>query len=171
MKRRTKVAATLIPLTAAVLLGGCGGSGVSSGQAATVGDTTIAESDLQEVTAQFNAIAQQPTTPSQVLDTLIKAPVLEEMMAGSGQEVTNQELLSELAELPGAPGEPNPLMVDYLHGLVYSQMVGGQVPPELFDDLDVEVNPRYGSWDPETVSLVDEAPEWITPASPVEPGN
>lgn len=171
VKQRSRTVATLTVLTAALLLGGCAGSGVSSGEAATVGDTTISESDLQEVTTQFNEVAQQPMTPSQVLDTLIKAPALEQMVAGSGQEVTDQELLSQLAELPGAPGEPNPLMVDFLHGVVYSQMVGGQVPPELFADLEVEVNPRYGTWDPEAVSLADEAPEWITPQSPAEPDN
>ncbi len=171
VKRWTKTAATMIPATAAVLLSGCAGSGVSSGQAATVDGTTIAASDLQEVTAQFNAVAQQPTTPTQVLDTLIKAPALEEMVAGSGQEITDNELLAQLAQLPGAPAEPNRLMADYLHGLVYSQMVGDSAPPDLFADLDVQVNPRYGTWDPETVSLADATPEWITTELPGEDGN
>ncbi len=152
-----------------LLLSGC--SGISSGEAATIDGTTISQSDLQEVTDQFNAVAQQPATPSQVLDTLIKAPALKQMVAGSGQEVTDNELLSQLASLEGAPAQPNPLMADYLHGLVYSQMVGGEVQSELLADVDVEVNPRYGSWDPETLTLADETPEWIAQQTSLDPDN
>lgn len=171
VKRRSKAAWTAISLTAAFLLAGCGGSGVSSGEAATVDGRSISQSDLQEVTDQFNAVAQQPVTPAQVLDTLIKAPALEQMVAGSGQEVTDNELLAQLASIEGAPAEPNPLMLDYLHGLVYSQMAGGEVPPELLADLDVEVNPRYGTWDSETLTLADQTPEWIAPQTSLESDN
>ncbi len=164
--KRSTVAAGATTLT--LLLGGC--SGIGSGEAATVDGKTISQSDLQEVTDQFNAVAQQPATPSQVLDTLIKAPALKQMVAGSGQEVTDNELLSQLASLQGAPAQPNPLMADYLHGLVYSQMVG-EVQPELLADVDVEVNPRYGSWDPETLTLADQTPEWIAPQTSLEPDN
>lgn len=155
-----------VTLAGALLLGGC--SGVGSSDAAVVDGMTISESDLQEVTSQFNQVAAQQASPAEVLNTLIQVPTLEEAVAGSGQEVTDREVLTQLEAIPEAPAEPNELMVDLLRGLVYLQLVGGAAPPELLAEVDVDLNPRYGTWDPEGLGVVQDVPEWITPASSPE---
>ena len=37
------------------------------------------------------------------------------------------------------------------------------MPVETFQQLKVEVNPRYGTYDPATASLTADLPAWITP--------
>lgn len=155
-RRGARVAALLT--AAALALSAC--TSPPMDHAATVNGQVISETDLHEATAQFNTVSQQPVVPGQVLNVLAQLPVLSEMASGAGAPITDHQLLTEVRGV--GIEEPNQLLLDYVRGLVYLQTVGGQVPPEQLTGLDVEINPRYGSWDPERAAVVPQVPDWIT---------
>lgn len=144
-----------------LLLSGCA---TGADTAATVEGQEIGEAELQEATRQFNQVAQQPVTPSQVLQVLVQLPVLEEVGAEAGVDFTEEEYRSAMVE--AGLSEPHPLAVDFLRGLNIQNTLpqtGQEVPSDRLAELDVEINPRYGSWDPESATVTAEPPAWIVP--------
>lgn len=144
-----------------LLLSGCA---TGAGTAATVEGQQISEAELHEATRQFNEVAQQPVTPGQVLEVLVQLPVLDEVGAQAGVDFTEQEYREAMIE--AGLSDPHPLAVDFLRGLNIQNtlpQMGEEVPAEALAELDVELNPRYGSWDPETATVSADPPEWITP--------
>ncbi len=151
-------------LAGALVLAGCGNAPLD--HAATIDGQRINESDLQEVTQEFNALAPQPITPGEILTVLVQLPVLEDLAADAGSQITDGELLEQIRTIPQAPDEPSDLFLDLVRGLSYQQLSGGQLPQEQLDELEVDINPRYGTWDPAQAAVVDEDPDWILPVDP-----
>ncbi len=144
-----------------LLLSGCA---MDAGTAATVEGQEISESGLHEATRQFNQIAQQPVTPAQVLEVLVQLPVLDEVGDQAGVDFTDDEYRNAMVE--AGLSDPHPLAVDFLRGLNIQNtlpQLGEEVPAEALAELDVQLNPRYGSWDPESATVSADPPEWITP--------
>lgn len=164
-------------LTAALLLGGC--SGVSSGEAAVIDGRSISMRELQETTTQLNEVSTAPSDPAQVLTDLTKAPLLDDVMDGSTFELTEQSV-SEVLRAAGLE-RPTELTLDvartrqYLAllqdpGLMQDPAAEGVVQRlqaltvEDFEPLNIEVNPRFGAWDPTTVVVGEQVPDWIVPS-------
>lgn len=180
--RRTRRHGRLGPVTtvaaasaAAMVLAGCGD--VAADQAAVIDGQTVGESELQETTAQLNTIAAEPFTPSGVLSELTRAPFLDRAFAGTSVELTDQETAEFLAQ--NGLDEPTSLTVDVARARQYQTLLQD---PQVMEDpavaeavsslqeitvadieaLDVEINPRYGSFDAQTASVVSENPSWIS---------
>lgn len=160
-------------LAAVILLSGC--SDLTMDRAATIGDRTIGVDELQETTAQLNEISAQPAAPAAVLTELTRTPILDEAMSGSPLELTEQSV-RELVRDAGLES-PSDLTVDVARTRQYlallqdpaimqdpaAEGVMQRLSEASFDGLEVDVNPRYGSWDPETAIVGDQLPEWIAP--------
>lgn len=153
-----------IAIAGALVLAGCGNAPLD--HAATIDGQRISETDLQEVTQEFNGLAPQPITPGEILTVLVQLPVLEDLAADAGSQITDGELVEQIRTIPQAPDEPSDLFLDLVRGLSYQQLAGGQLPQEQLDDLEVDINPRYGTWDPAQAAVVDEDPAWILPVDP-----
>jgi len=157
------------------MLAACGS--VSANEAAVIDGERIGESELQETTAQLNTIAAEPFTPVTVLSELTRAPFLDGAFAGTPAELTDQEVNQFLAE--NGLENPSSLTVDVARTRQYQTLL--QDPQAMQDsevadaasqlqeitvadieELDVDINPRYGSFDPQTASVVSENPGWIS---------
>lgn len=167
---------TLVAAAAGLtLLSACGN--ISANEAAVIDGERIGEDELQETISELNTIAAEPFTPSTVLSELTRAPFLNAAFAGTSAELTDQEVSQFLTD--NGLDDPSSLTVDVARTRQYQTLLQN---PEAMQDpqvaeaaaqlqeitvadiekLDVEVNPRYGSFDPQTASIVPEAPEWIS---------
>jgi hypothetical protein len=156
-------------------LAGCGS--VSASEAAVIDGESIGEGELQETTSQLNRIAAEPFTPAAVLSELTRAPFLDKAFAGTSAELTDQQVTDLLTE--NGLDNPSSLTVDVARTRQYQTLLQD---PEVMADpqvaeavsqlqevtvadiekLDVEINPRYGTFDPQSASIVPEDPKWIT---------
>lgn len=146
-------------LAAAVLaLSAC--SNAPMDRAATVNGQVISESELQEAVALLNAsplFEGQPVSPGQILGILVQLPVLEESIGGT---LGDNEAASRAPQVLGIE-EPTPLLLDLIRAVSYLQG-GAQATPDQLAGLDVDINPRYGTWDPERAAVVPDLPDWIS---------
>ena len=125
------------------------------------------------------AAFQQETTPQQVVTDLAVLPVLDQIFGGTPAEVTE----AQVRDFLGANGvsEPGEGTIEVTRSRQYQQRLGdvslAQDPamrdvvqraqellatPDALEAVDVDVNPRYGSWDIAGGGLVPRTPEWIT---------
>lgn len=148
----------------AFALAGCGVGPLDT--AATVNGRVISERALQDTVIELNE-ADVPVTPVQVLDLLVKGPAVEALVTDGGGAIAEAEVVAAIRQATAGSERPienpSPLLVEFVTYDIYLGQLGGAVPPEALAGLDVEVNPRYGQWDPQTGALTDEVPEWITP--------
>lgn len=158
--RARRAAAALIPLTAAgLVLSGCSADGLSGSVAAVVDGKEISVEQVQEATAEFNALGvQQPTTTSDTLTLLIYGDLASEIYSQSGGAPIADERIVEVLQSGGAEN-PSDSLVEMYRSVSHIQGLGG-LPPT--DDLDISINPRYGQWDPAAGQVVTADPDWIT---------
>ncbi|MGB3256839.1 MAG: hypothetical protein WBG89_11695 [Ornithinimicrobium sp.] len=178
MKTLSKPRSTVVVSVFAVaVLSGC--STVSANEAAVIDGESIGEADLQETTEQFNSISTEPATPSTVLSQRTLTPAVDQIMAGTPEELTDQEVSEVLAQ--SGLANPSPLTLDVARTILYTQAFQDPevlADPEMADALaqlqeltgeDVAagidgINPRYGEYDAETRTIMPTVPGWITPA-------
>jgi hypothetical protein len=166
----------LLPVAAAAVLS-TSGCDTKAGTAAVVNGHKISESDLNSyLTLNAKKIGDPTTgTPPRtfVLKTLILDEILPSLLAQTkGGAVTDDELrsasadalqggteadLTDIVTKQGLTAKFEPL---YLRFLKYGVVLNTRVSSEAeFNDalkaanVAVSVNPRYGSWDPSTLSL------------------
>ncbi len=173
-KPRSVIAVSVL---AAAVLSGC--STVSANEAAIIDGQSIGESELQETTEQFNSISPDPATPSTVLSQRTLTPVVDDIMAGTSEELTDQEVGEVLAQ--SGLDNPTPLTIDVARTILYTSAFQDPevlADPEMADALEQlqeltgddiaagidGINPRYGEYDTETRTIVPGVPEWIEPA-------
>ncbi|MGB3827291.1 MAG: hypothetical protein WA962_00805 [Ornithinimicrobium sp.] len=159
------------------LISGC--SGVSADEAAVIDGRSIGESQLQDTVEELNSISAQPATPSTVLSQLALTPIVDGIMAGTSAELTDQQVVDVLEQ--NGLSNPSSLTIDVGRTILYSaalqdpaQLSNPDVAEALSQLQEVtgediaavvqDVNPRYGSFDAETRTIVPRVPEWITPA-------
>lgn len=186
--KRSRVTSALA-LTAVLALAGCSGVGSDLGVAVDGEEYSVTE--LQQATTQLNEVAgnlEQPlqtfqqTGPQQVVTDLAVLPVLDQIFTGTPAEVTE----TQLQEFLGANGvaEPGDATLEAARSRQYQERLGdmallqdpamGEVieraqtllaTPDALAAVDVEVNPRYGSWDIANGGVVPRVPEWIQTAA------
>lgn len=147
----------VVPLVAAAaLFAGC--SPMPS-TAAQVGDTRISESQVDGVVAGCESVGIGPNQVDR--NTLVMSEILgavaEEIAADLGHSVTDEEALAVLRQTSGdspvlrdpecariaAAGSKLQILVSKL-----GEDADMAVLQQMFEDVDVELNPRYGRWDP-----------------------
>lgn len=168
--RRT-VRGAAVALVLAGLLAGCA---ARPGTAAMVDGRRIAES---EITATFDELGPVlgSATPQSILHALITEPTFSDIAGDLGTEVTDEhatDLLDEVfAGSEQRPDEFGPgslaiarfqLALDAINAAEDQQAVGQDITDRLAA-LDVEVNPRFGTFEGATVAA-PATPEWIVGA-------
>lgn len=160
-------AALALALTAA----GCGT--VRTDRAAVVDGTVITQTAVQDATAEINgmdpALLQDRLSPAGTLTALIQAPPVLDYLADQGVVVSDTVALEE-ASARGVrePSEATLEIIRFANALqqaqergVLGEAQGAELTAQLAA-LDVEVNPRYGEFDPETASIDPTLPGWVT---------
>ncbi len=155
--RRSTTALTAATV-GALVLSACSGGGMSSGVAAVVDGNQITIEQVQEATEQFNTLPVSPTTPTDVLTLLVYGDLAEEAHRAAGNApIPDAQLVNDLKG--GGLQNPADSTVDLYRAINHLQMAQ-QLPST--EDLDIEINPRYGEWDGTNGQVVAQAPEWIT---------
>ncbi|GGF38888.1 hypothetical protein GCM10011366_03100 [Ornithinimicrobium tianjinense] len=166
---------TALALTAVLALAGCS-TGIGSDTAVSVDGTDYTVAELQEATTQLNALAQQPGEPQQVVADLALLPLLDEVFAGSPAETTESAVRQLLAT--NGVNDPGRATLDAARSRQYQQVLGDQatfqdpamaealqraqsVTTEDLAAVEVDVNPRYGTWDATNGGLSPVVPDWI----------
>lgn len=144
----------------ALLLSGCG----TGDTAAVVDGHHISESGVLETTAQVNAISSQPLEARAVVSQLIVTPTVLEVLGERGIVVSDA---AALAAIEGVK-DPNPYFVE----MARLQVALSKMTQEDYDeivariaDVDVSVNPRFGTFDPAAVTVQQSIPDWIASAT------
>lgn len=143
-------------LVAALSLTACSNSPLD--RAARVDGEQISDSELHQAAADASRVYQTDVSAAQVLDAVIKTPALRSAAVAANTAVADTYVVDLLRS--SGIDDPNDLLVDFYLASAY-QRVGITPDPEVLAQTEVEVNPRYGTWDPESSTLVAETPEWI----------
>lgn len=166
-----RVVAALL-LGGALVTSGCGST--QAEQAAVVDGRVIPESEVQAVMEEFNAMEparlQNPFTPSSALSALVQA------RPGLAFFEDNGVVASRSAAVASARSagidEPSEGTIEVLRFLDALQQASTSTQfsqedqAEFFSRIaeqDVEVNPRYGTFDAENLSVAATLPSWVTP--------
>jgi hypothetical protein len=169
--RRKALGVTMLLLAA----GGTAACSAQAGAAAVVEGEPIAVEDVQRAAEQL-APYLDGATPASVLLVLVAEPTVQRIAAENGVAVSDQEaeqLLTELAsDTPGAP-EFGPASVAVARFSLLQQGLsqlpdGAAVQEDVLarlQDLDVEVNPRYGDLDFSRGGLAPVEHPWLVPAA------
>ncbi|MBC7290931.1 MAG: hypothetical protein H5T83_06295 [Actinotalea sp.] len=171
-RTRRHAARTAVALAVgAVLLTGCAGA---PGTAAVVDGRVITESALQRTTAELGRLVPQGIPAQQVLINLIAAPYLIDAAAEIGAGVSEAEarqLAEQLAAQAGlgevpelGPGSLDVLRATLAQGKISQSQDPGAVFAEFEQELaeaDVELSPRYGSFDLDAGGIVPTQRDWI----------
>lgn len=140
--------------------------------AAVVDGNTITEGQLQVAIAQINsmdpALLQEQLTPSSALTALVQAPVILDHLAGKGIVVSDTVATREAQDRGvDRPSDDTKKIVRLATSITAAQQSGqiteadGAEIAEQLQALDIEVNPRYGTFSPESASIQLTAPDWV----------
>lgn len=160
---------------AAVLAGfALAGCGAQPGAAAVVDGERITESELARAVEDFAAVTGQQVEAAMMLGTLVVAPSLIEVGAEYGVGASDDEaaaLLDRQAEMAGLPvpeggygeGVLRVAKMTIVNQGLSSSPDGARAAEEIneqISQIDVEVSPRYGEFDP-SGQIVQEPLPWI----------
>ena len=156
----------LIALVVAGMLALSGCSGQNPSHAATVDGTVI---PVAEVEAALPALTPYLQTPSAgaVASLLVVSRVGTVIAEQQGLEFSADERQVAMTALPaGLADEPSlaGFVADYVTTVLVSQALGQEEFLQAAAAVEVEVNPRFGSWDPTTVSVVPGTGSLSSPA-------
>ena len=144
--------------------------------AAFVNGTAISDSTVAQVTSQFNdnlaTSDQQKVTESQVLGVLILSPFVLGQVKKSGSWTPDARYNTALQKIPDA----SPATKDFLATSVVLQQGGPLTENDvtaILDQLqkaDVVLDPRFGTWDPNTGGFLAPDNNWIKPTAAPDSG-
>ena len=167
-RRTGALAAVVLAVTLAVT--GCTTFQKAS-TAAFVNGTAISDSTVAQVTTQFNDILatndQQKVTESQVLGVLILAPFVLGQVKSSGSWTPDARYNTALQKIPDASQATK----DFLATSVVLQQGGPLTENDVTAILDqlqkaeVVLDPRFGTWDPNTGGFLTPENNWIKPTA------
>jgi hypothetical protein len=164
--------AAALALGVALLTAGCGTT--EANRAAVVDGRVISETTVQETMTQLNAMQpplfQQALTPTDTLTTLLRAPIAIDYLDGKGY-IASESVARQAAAERGVddPGEGTLDVIRFATAISEANAEGAFGDTENLElsealrQQDVEVNPRYGEFDPDTVAVTVTMPSWVTP--------
>lgn len=148
-------------IAAAVLaLTGCG----KADTAAVVDGKVITESGVLAAAAQVDEYASQPMATTDLLNRLIVLPSVLGVLGERDVVISDAAARSAV----GGIGDPAPYLVDLAR---LDLAIGAMTEEDLAEvtarlaELDVELNPRYGTFDATQAAIVGTSPEWIVDAA------
>ncbi len=173
---KLSVRRSLAVLAAGAALGtaGCGSSDSGPDRAAVVDGTVISQTKLRDAMRQVNEmnppLVAQELTPSGTLTALVQAPVVLDFLEDKGV-VVSDSVATRTAREHGVtnPAEGTLEIVKLATAIRGAQDSGsiteadGQALSQQLSSQEVVVNPRYGTFDPQTASIALGSPEWIRP--------
>ncbi|WP_239099890.1 hypothetical protein [Phycicoccus sp. CSK15P-2] len=161
-----------LALGAALLTAGCGS--LETDRAATVDGRVITETEVNSVMEQINAMdpspVQNPLTPGAALTQLVRSAPALEFFAENG--LVSSESLARTQARDGGLDDPSDATIEilrYFHALNVAssgQQFTQEDQAEFFQRIssqEVDVSPRYGAFDPETLAVTATTPEWVEP--------
>ena len=173
---KLSVRRSLAVLAAGAALGtaGCGTSDSGPDRAAVVDGTVISQTELlsamNEVNAMEPALVQQALTTSGTLTALVQAPAVLDFLAGKGIVVSDSVATREAQGRGITSPSDSTLEIVKLANAIQAAQQSGQITEadsvalsEQLAAQEVVVNPRYGTFDPQTASIALGTPEWIRP--------
>lgn len=167
----------VLALAAALVTAGCGAG--TADRAAVVDGTVITETELRAAMTEINgmdpALLQEQLTPSGTLTALVQAPVVLEYLEGKGTVVSDSVATREAAGRGVEDPSDGTLQVIRLASAISTAQQSGQLSEsdgvaltEQLRSQSVEVNPRYGAFNPETASVQLGLPDWVASADPAQ---
>ena len=175
LRRRSRAGALAVQ-AATLALTGCTTFGKAS-TAAFVNGTAISDATVAEVTNQFNtnlaSTADQKLQEAQTLGVLILAPFVLNQVKASGSWTPDARFNTALQKIPNASQATK----DFLATSIILQQGGPLTDADvtaILDQLkkaDVVLDPRFGTWDPNTGAFLAADNNWIKPtAAPGQQG-
>ena len=174
MKLSVRRSVAVLAAGAALVTAGCGSGTSGPDRAAVVDGTVISETDLRaamsEVNAMDPALVEQQLSPSGTLTALVQAPVVLSYLGTKGVIVSDSVATRE-AQRRGIrnPSDATLEIIKLASAISSAQSNGtfteddGVALSEQLSAQDIVVNPRYGTFDPQTASVALGSPEWIRP--------
>lgn len=146
-------------------------------EGAVIHGTSYSIEEVQESVQQINNIAAEPTDARAVIYEAAIEQIFDDAFAGTNYRLTDADIRANVREA-GLQDDALPLTVEVMRLRHYAQLlqspaalddeqlmpVVGElqaVTQEDIDALEVEVNPRFGTWDPANGGVIPEVPSWI----------
>jgi len=168
---RRSVAA--LAVGAALVLAGCG-SPAGPDRAAVVDGRVIPETAVQSAMSEINsmnpALLQAKLTPTGTLTALVQAPVVLRYLSDLGVKVS-PSVAKEDARKRGVanPSDSTLEILRFASAIGQAQDDGKLTDTDAaaltkqLQELSIDVNPRYGTFNPKTASVELTQPGWIKP--------
>jgi hypothetical protein len=168
---RRSVAA--LAVGAALVLAGCAGP-AGPNRAAVVDGEVITETSLQTAQSEVNsmnpALLQAKLTPTGTLTALVQAPVVLTYLDGLGVRVSDSVATLDAQKRGVANPADSTLEIIKLASAISTAQGDGkltdadaQALTKQLQSLKIDVNPRYGTFNPQTASIELTTPGWVTP--------
>jgi hypothetical protein len=159
---------------AALVTAGCGSDPSGPDRAAVVDGTVISQTELRSAMGEINAmdpaLVQSELTPSGTLTALVQAPVVLDYLAGKGVVVSESVATRDARNRGIQSPSDSTLEIVKLANAIQAAQQSGQITEadgialsQQLSAQEVVVNPRYGTFDPQTASVALGSPEWIRP--------
>lgn len=164
--KAVKARTTAIALAGMLALSAC--SGTSSAETAAVVDgRVITEQQVIEATDQINKAfnPEQPLTAAQTLTLLIRAPYINEAAAAAGRAQSESAARAALKDLPETPTASTVEILQAEASLQQVDDAGRQALAQKFAELDMQINPRFGTFDAARSEVVATTPNWLVPST------
>jgi hypothetical protein len=160
---------------AALVLAGCGGP-AGPNRAAVVDGQVISETSLQAAMAEVNAmdpaLLQAKLTPTGTLTALVQAPVVLTYLDGLGVRVSDSVAKQDARKRGIADPADSTLAIIKLASAISTAQTDGKLTDAdaatlttQLQELDITVNPRYGTFNPQTASIELTTPGWVKPVT------
>ena len=168
---RRSVAA--LAVGAALVLAGCGGP-AGPDRAAVVDGRVISETAVQSAMSEINsmnpALLQDKLTPTGTLTALVQAPVVLSYLGDLGVKVSESVATADAQKRGvGNPSDSTLEILKFASAIGTAQNEGkltdsdGQALTQQLQSLSIDVNPRYGTFNPQTAAVELTTPAWVTP--------
>lgn len=159
-------------LAGLLLLTGCAGRDPKV--AAVVGDVTITVAQVEQTAAGLAEFNEAPERAGEIQASVLSQLIGFEAVRQIGQsnnitisEADKQALLATSTDLTSASADPR--LTDFIDGTLQAYLVaqtlGQEATAQAVAGLTVEVNPRFGTWQPELIELDTTGGSLSTPAT------
>lgn len=165
MGRAVKALVALV-VAGMLVLSGCAGQ--NPNHAATIDGVVVPVSEAEAIFEVLKPYLQAPATEAKAVSVLVSTRVGAQVAARQGLEFTPEEREAATASVlpPDLAADPNAdaFNADYVTTALVSQQLGQEAFVQAAAEVDVLVNPRFGSWDPSLVAVVPGTGSLSSPA-------
>ncbi len=165
--------AAALAVGAALVLAGCGGP-AGPDRAAVVEGRVISETAVQSAMSEINsmnpALLQDKLTPTGTLTALVQAPVVLSYLSDLGVKVSDSVATADAQKRGVAnPSDSTLEILRFASAIGLAQNEGkltdtdAQALTQKLQGLSIDVNPRYGTFNPQTAAIELTKPAWVKP--------